>query len=128
MRTPARWFITILRISGGGALLLGLAFWAGYARSLLQLHMVLGIVLVVSLWLLAANAWRNRARAGLVAFAIGWGLLTWGLGGTQNWLLPGSFHWVVQLIHLLVGMSAFAIGQVLARAAPPGGTPPTQSA
>jgi uncharacterized membrane protein len=90
--------------------------------------MVLGIVLVVSLWLLAANAWRNRARAGLVAFAIGWGLLTWGLGGTQNWLLPGSFHWVVQLIHLLVGMSAFAIGQVLARAAPPGGTPPTQSA
>ncbi len=37
------------------------------------------------------------------------------LGLTQNQLLPGSWHWVIQLVHLLVGLGAMGQGEGLAR-------------
>ena len=116
MITAARFFKILISLCGAGALLLGLAFWLGYGRSFTQLHIRLGIAVVVLLWVLAGIAWSRGARVGLVAFAVGWGALTWVLGITQRQLLPGSLHWVVAVIHLLVGVIAIAVGSRLASA------------
>jgi hypothetical protein len=116
MNMPARLLNILIRVCGAGALALGLAFWLGYARSLTQLHMGLGIGLVLSLWALAGITWRNAARGGLVAFATAWGLVTWILGVTQSQILPGSFHWIVEVAHLAMGVITIAIGDQLASA------------
>ena len=116
MDTPTRVFVVMIRICGFGAVLLGAAFWLGYARSLTQLHMALGIGVVLSLWILAALAWRDTSQRRLVAFAVFWGLLTWILGLTQTRLLPGSLHWLVQVVHLAVGGVAIMTGGRLANA------------
>jgi hypothetical protein len=113
MNTAAQFFKILIHMCGGGALILGLAFWLGNSRGL---HIGLGIAVVVSLWVLAGIAWKNRARTSLVAFAAGWGALTWVLGVTQRQLLPGSLHWVVAVVHLLFGAIAIAVGSRLASA------------
>jgi hypothetical protein len=115
MKPAARFFEVLIRICGGGALVLGLAFWLGYARSFTRLHIWLGIAVVLSLWILAGIAWRNGTRRGVVALAAVWGALTWILGITQARLLPGSFHWVVAVLHLIVGLTAIALGSRLSR-------------
>ena len=96
-------------------MVLGLAFWMGYARSFSRMHIWLGIAVVLSLWILAGIAWWNGARRGVVAFAVVWGALTWILGFTQARLLPGSFHGLVAVLHLMVGLTAIALGGRLAR-------------
>ena len=107
-------FTIILRICGGTALLLGLAFWLGYGRSFTRLHMDLGMAVVVSLWVLAALAWRGGARASIVTFAVGWGALTWAVGVSQWRLLPGSFHWIVRIVHLLLAVVSIALSRLSA--------------
>jgi hypothetical protein len=128
MNTPARLFNVLIRVCGAGALALGLAFWLGYATSLTQLHIGFGIGLVVSLWALAVIAWRNTARSGLVAFAAAWGLVTWIFGVTQIRILPGPFHWIVQVVHLAVAVVAIALGDRLAKAVPERRTAPMMPA
>jgi hypothetical protein len=116
MKTAAQSLKTLIRICGGGALILGLASWLGYGRSFTQLHMGLAIALVVSLWVLAGIAWRNGVRISIVAFAAGWGALTWVLGVTQGRVLAGSLHWVVAVVHLVFGVISIAVGSNLASA------------
>lgn len=113
MNTAARFFMILIHMCGGGALTLGLSFWLGDNRSL---HIGLGMAVVVSLWVLAGIAWRNGARTSIVAFAAGWGALTWLFGVTQGQVLPGSLHWVVAVVHLLFGVIAIAVGSNLASA------------
>jgi hypothetical protein len=50
----------------------------------------------------------------LVTLAVVWGLIVPLLGLTQGQLLPGDYHWVVKVVHLLVGMGAMGQGDVLA--------------
>jgi hypothetical protein len=110
MNTSARVLNILIRICGVGALALGIAFWFGYAGSFIQLHISLGIVLVVSLWALAGIAWRNGVRRDLISFAGAWGIVSWVLGVTPGQILPGGSHWVVEVGHLAVGAIAIAIG------------------
>jgi len=89
-------------------------FWTGNALMLLPVHMLAGIVLVLSLWTLAILATLSGVHRGFVALAIVWGLIVPILGLTQTRLLPGSLHWVIQVLHLLVGLAAMGLGYGLA--------------
>ncbi len=104
-----------LRGSGILVLLLGLSLWAGHGYSLLNVHMLLGVIVVLALWTLAGLAAKAGASPVRVSVAVVWGLILPVLGMTQTQLLPGSAHWVVRLIHLLVGVGAMAQGERLAR-------------
>ncbi len=114
--TPTRLLDFLIRICAGGAVLLGLALWLGYALSLRPVHMLLGIGLVVSLWSLAALAWRSGVARGLITLAAAWGIVTLAFGVTQTRMLPGSFHWIVQVAHLAVGAVAAGLGARVAKA------------
>jgi hypothetical protein len=37
------------------------------------------------------------------------------LGVTQSGLLPGDYHWVIQALHLAVGLGAIGLAEELAR-------------
>jgi hypothetical protein len=43
-----------------------------------------------------------------------WGLIAPILGLTQANILTGNFHWVIQVIHLLIGIGAMGWGERLA--------------
>jgi hypothetical protein len=103
-----------LRVIAGAALMLGLAFWFGFARSLTVWHMGLGTALIVCLWVLAGVVWAGAGRTGLVALAVAWGLFTWGFGVVQAAILPGPWHWLVALGHPAAGVLCVVIGGQLA--------------
>jgi hypothetical protein len=96
-------------------LVLGILFWTGHADSLLPLHLVLGFVLVLGLWTLAAVAASRHVPVGLVAIAIAWGLVLPVFGLTQTRIAPGNLHWIVQILHLVIGLVAVGLAENLAR-------------
>lgn len=105
----------LVRICGGLLILLGIFFWTGHALSLIPIHMLLGLVFVIALWVLAGIGARAGVGAGLVALAVLWGIIVLALGMTQTRLMPGSAHWVIRVLHLLVGLFAIRLGEVLAQ-------------
>ena len=115
MRTSTTVAQMIIRISGVILIILGILFWAGHARSLVSLHMLLGLILVLALWTLAFLGARAGVGAGFVSLAIAWGIIVLFLGLTQASLLPRSAHWVIQLLHLVVGLAAMGLGDRLAQ-------------
>lgn len=105
----------IIGLSGISLLILGLLFWTGRALSLLPVHMFLGMALVLGLWLVAILALRARLAKGLVVLVLIFSLIMPALGIKQMQLLPGDLHWLIRLLHLLVGVAAIGLGQMLAR-------------
>jgi hypothetical protein len=115
MRTTATVLQMIVRISGVIQIILGLLFWTNNARALVPVHMLIGTLLVLSLLALAVVAAIAGVSPGFVALAIIWALVTLLLGLTQTQLLPGSAHWVIQVLHLLIGLGAIGQGENLGR-------------
>lgn len=105
----------LVRVSGFIQIVLGLLFWTGNALGLIPVHIFFGSVLVLSLWTLAIMAARAGVQPGLVALALVWGLITPILGLTQGQLLVNSSHWIIQVLHLLVGIGAMGQAENLAR-------------
>ncbi len=110
--TIARMFI---RIAGAIMIILGLLFWTDNAEFLIPLHMTIGLLLVLALWTLSTIAALSGVNLGLVALVVVWSLVMPALGLTQQRLLPGGAHWLIQTLHLLVGIGAITLGELLAR-------------
>jgi uncharacterized membrane protein YuzA (DUF378 family) len=102
-----------IRLDALVLLVLGVLFWTGNAFDLVPLHQLLGIVLVLGLWALAILSWRAAAPPGLVIGALVWGLIVVWLGLNQQTLLPGDLHWLVRVLHLLVGLAAVGLAEAL---------------
>ena len=103
-----------MRVGAGLQVLVGIALWMGYWYSLVNVHMLIGVVFVLLLWTIAGIAILHRQSVGLAAFAIAWGLLVAGVGMTQQGLLPGDLHWIVRVMHLVIGLAAMPIAERLA--------------
>src|SRR5262245_36547461 len=109
--TGLRWLIRLLALF---QIALGLSFWSGNLLNLLPLHMAGGALLVLSLWILALlGAWA-RIPLGPVALALLWGALVLWLGLNQSGILADEWHWVVRVVHLLVGLGAVGQSERLA--------------
>jgi hypothetical protein len=105
----------LVRITGLIQIVLGMLIWLGIGVTLIPIHILSGIILVVSLWVLAFVAWRVGVPSGQPLLAFLWGILVVVLGLTQGGLLSGPAHWVVQVVHLLVGLGAIGQAERLAR-------------
>lgn len=128
MRTATTIIRMLIRLLGLIMIVLGLLFWMGTALNLIGLHMLLGMALVLLLWTLAILAARSGVSLGLVGLGIAWGVIVVALGMTQTRLLPGDFHWVIKLLHLLVGIGAIGIAERLAGSALRTGAPALRQA
>lgn len=105
----------VLRLCGGLALILGLLFWSGTAYNLLRVHMLLGLLVVLALWTVGiGQAFGRGGSRPLAGGALLLGLLVLVLGVTQSRLMVGPFHWVIEVLHLLLGVLAIGVGQAAA--------------
>ena len=109
--TIVKWLMAISGIVQGT---MGILFWTGNAIDFVNLHMFLGLAIVLMLWIQAALGLRAGTPIWLVGLAFLWGLIVPALGMTQARILPGSLHWIVQVAHLGIGIVAFALGDLLA--------------
>jgi hypothetical protein len=106
--------VWVLRIAVLAAIILGILFWTGNAENLIPVHMLIGIIAVLSLWVIGlAQGFIKGGSFGLAlaTFIVGLALAIVGLY-QQQWLL-GSSHWIIQVIHLLLGLSAIGLGEMI---------------
>jgi hypothetical protein len=115
MKTATAIFQWLVRFTGLIQIVLGVFIWTGNADSLIPIHITSGVVLVLSLLTLAILAAFARVHPGFVALAIVWGLITVLLGLTQEQLLTGPYHWLIQVLHLLIGVGAIGQAENLSR-------------
>lgn len=115
MKATANILRILVSAIGAIMIVLGILFWTGNALTLVTLHMLLGVTLVLLLWVIAIMAMVARANTVLALAGLVWGLIVPILGVTQFQLLPGSRHWMIQALHLLVGLIAIALANILAR-------------
>lgn len=104
----------LVRITGVLLLLLGLLIWTEpNAGQFVPIHMLLGVVLVISVWVMSGVSLRAGAPVGFAGGLAVLGLLVLWLGLQQRSLMPGSSHWVIQVIHLLLGLAAVGVAEAL---------------
>ena len=99
----------LVGITGLFQLVLGIILWTGHLRGLVNLHMIVGSLFVLGLWVLAGAGGRARAPIGLVITTLLWGVIVLVFGMMQSRLVLGRHHWVVQVAHLLVGIIAMGL-------------------
>ncbi len=103
----------LVRLCGLILIILGIIFWTGHALGLISVHMVVGLLLAVALWVLAFLGARAKVGAGFVTLVAVWALIMVVFGAMQARLMPGTAHWVVQVLHLLIGIAALGMGDQL---------------
>lgn len=104
---------TLIRVAFLTLITLGVFFWTGHAFDLILTHMIVGLVfasLMVTQGLLAAFSRQSSLLVFLDLFAA---LVVVWLGMRQQQFLPGGSHWVIQTVHLLVGLTAMTITEVV---------------
>jgi hypothetical protein len=105
----------LISLFGLTLIVLGILFWTGHALSLLQLHTMIGGLFVICLWVLAIIGFLVPGCRGLALIVLIWSFVVPALGVMQLRLMPGADHWVIQTLHLLVGLIAIGLGHALAR-------------
>ena len=113
MKTANPVFNWLIRVTGLFQLILGVIFWLNQNDTLIPFHMLVGTIFVISLWIMAFLAARSGVSWKLTSLAFVWGLIVIILGVTQTGILPGSFHWLIDVLHLLLGLGAIGLGEAL---------------
>jgi hypothetical protein len=114
--------ITRWVVIGGGVvqLILGMLFWADMEKALIPVHIVVGTIVAASLLTLAILALRARAPVPLGVVGIVWALVLPVFCGLQTTLLHGSLHWIIQVVHLLLGIGAIGLASIIVGRVLPG--------
>ncbi|HEX7118830.1 MAG TPA: hypothetical protein VF212_08590 [Longimicrobiales bacterium] len=115
MMTATAIALWVVRITGVMQVVLGAMLWMGKAVHLLPAHMVIGMTFVIGVWVLAGLAARAGLRWRHALPAVGWGFVVPGFGMLQLRLVPGPAHWVVEVVHLLIGIVAMGVAMRLGR-------------
>lgn len=115
MNKAARMAGMLVGIAGLFQLVVGVLMWTGRALSLTNTHMAVGIVFVLALWTIATIATRSNVGSGLTAFAYLWGVVVVLFGIAQTRILPGPNHWIIRVLHLLVGLAAMGMAGAMTR-------------
>jgi hypothetical protein len=110
----ARIAIMVLRLAVLFNLVTGIIFWTGNADPLQIVHIIVGILAVLSLWTLGIL---QGLRGGtfslaLATFVVGFLLALVGLFQTR-WLTDPANHWIIQVIHLILGLAAIGLGEMV---------------
>jgi len=113
MKTATTVARMLVRITGMINIILGVLFWAHHALTLIPVHIRVGYVLVLSLWVLAVLAARAGVNPAFAGLAIVWGFFVPILGFAHTRMAVGNAHWVLQVLHLLVGVGAIGLAEGL---------------
>jgi hypothetical protein len=109
----ARPALTLIRLCVGIQLVMGIALWTGRGYQWVGVHRGIGLLLVLLLVVEIVIAAMRRVSAPVLALAVAWALLLPALGMTQQRILPGDTHWIVRVIHLVIGVASAPIAAIL---------------
>jgi hypothetical protein len=90
---------------------LGIMFWTGHSLQLVTVHMRLGEVLVVLLWIMAGVGMRGGVKPGLALGALVYGFFVVMFAMRMGGILPGGAHIIIQILHLLFGLGAIGLAE-----------------
>ena len=113
MKTATTIFNWLIRITGLFQLIIGVIFWVNQDDNLVPFHILIGVILVLSLWIMALLAARAGVSWKMTGLSFVWGLVVVILGLTQTQILPGNLHWLIEVLHLLLGLGAIGLGEGL---------------
>ena len=109
--------LMVLRVAVLFNLITGIIFWTGNADPLQIVHILVGILAVISLWTLGIMQGLRGGSFGLAlaTFIVGFLLALVGLF-QKNWLpeATSANHWIIQVIHLVLGLAAIGLGEMVA--------------
>jgi hypothetical protein len=106
-------FDWILRIAGSVALVLGLLIWAFQLDNITNIHMLFGLLVTLALLVISLLAAFTRGLRLLGIIGIVYAFILPLLGVNQETLLIGNLHWLIQVIHMLVGVGSLALAGVI---------------
>jgi hypothetical protein len=106
---------TVIRITGILQLLMGILIWMGGFPMLVPIHMLIGFVFVIAMWILGFRAMSARVASGLAGVLIAWGAIVVAFGMTQAQLWPGPNHAAIQALHVVVGLMAMGLSDMVAK-------------
>lgn len=104
----------LVRAAGLIQVVLGVLLWAGIGGDLVAVHVLVGLALVIGLWTLGLMAARSGVGSGLVGLALAWGLLVPLVGRVEDRVAMADVHAAIQVLHLLIGLGAVGVAEVLA--------------
>ncbi len=103
----------VLSFAGLLALILGLLIWTGSASNLIQMHMLLGLLAVSALWVVGIGQAFSKGGSWSIAIcALIVGAIMIILGLNQSALMVGPLHWVIQIVHLVLGLLVIGLGHM----------------
>lgn len=105
----------IVRITGMTQVLLGILLWTHLVPRVLPTHILVGMLFVAAIWVLGGLAAVARLHWMRVLVPVLWSAAIPVFGMMQIRLLPGPYHWIVQVAHLLMGLVAMDMAARLVR-------------
>jgi len=112
----SRSLLMFMRVAMLLQIIVGIGLWTGHLNSFVNMHRAVGMLFVLALWIIAVIALAQRRAVGLAAFAIVWGVLVAGFGFSHQGILIGEWHWVIRVLHLVIGIASMPIAERLAPA------------
>ena len=106
--------IMLFRVVWLLSLALGVWIWSGRGYATLSVHVALGFLLVLLLAVLCVLGVMARVRLGQVLLAALWVVLLPVVGFGQLSWMAGSEHWMVRVLHLVIGLAAIGSAEMLA--------------
>lgn len=103
-----------MRACAAVLIVLGIALWTGHNARFIPVHILVGLLFVASLWAIAIAGAARRVPLPLTVLTVLWGFLVFWLGVHQVALLPNGAHWIVQVLHLIVGLAGVGIAERVA--------------
>ena len=116
MRNLIKVLLMLARLLVAVQIVLGLLIWFGNTISLRQIHIALGSLFVLDLWVLGVIALFALSARGLSLLTLLMGGVIMWLGVAQTTLLIGPAHWAVRVLHLLLGVAAMGLVEPLTKA------------
>ena len=102
------------RIAFAILIVLGVLFWTGNARGLVRAHVMVGLLFVVTLWVIALIGVLARVSPMFTLRLAVWAALIAWFGMAQTQMMTGGTHWVIQALHLVIGFVGMGLAETVA--------------
>lgn len=114
MKITIRIFQIIAGVLGLSALTLGLLYWIARIN-LLNIHMTFGMLVALSLLVISILVLRTKETRIMGVIGIIYAIILPIVGVRQSTLLIGDLHWLIQTLHMLLGIGAFVYAGIMGK-------------
>lgn len=102
----------LIAVAGLGALTLGLLFWIANIN-LIVFHMLFGLTLAITLLVASIMALVTRGIRIWGIVGVIYALIVPAFGMAQSNILTNNLHWIIQTLHMLVGIGAMVLAGLI---------------